>query len=107
MTLGSFPSPSSQALTDEELHRRVASLIVVRASGHAGDRQRRYPRWELNNADLQRLLQSGVGGVILLGGTCVELQQRCLQLRDWAGQPLPLCADVEEGVGQRFEGVCT
>ena len=104
MTLGSFPSPSSQALTDEELHRRVASLIVVRASGHAGDRQRRYPRWELNNADLQRLLQSGVGGVILLGGTCVELQQRCLQLRDWAGQPLLLCADVEEGVGQRFEG---
>jgi len=79
-------------------------LLVVRASGHASDGQRRYPRWELTNADLRRLLQSGVGGVILLGGSAQELALRCRQLRAWAGQPLLLCADVEEGVGQRFEG---
>jgi beta-glucosidase len=82
----------------------VARLLVVRASGHASDGQRRYPRWELPNADLRRLLQSGVGGVILLGGSAQELALRCRQLRAWAGQPLLLCADVEEGVGQRFEG---
>ena len=94
----------SRTLDAQALRRRVASLLVVRASGHGGDRQRRYPRWELANAELKRLLESGVGGVILLGGSSVELRQRCLQLQNWADGPLLLCADVEEGVGQRFEG---
>ena len=93
-----------RTLDAQALRRQVASLLVVRASGHAGDRQRRYPRWELTNAELKRLLESGVGGVILLGGSSVELRQRCLQLQNWADGPLLLCADVEEGVGQRFEG---
>jgi len=88
----------------DTLQRQVASLVVVRASGSIHDRQRRYPQWELNNAELQTLLQRGVGGVILLGGSAVELQQRTRQLRRWSDQPLLLCADVEEGVGQRFEG---
>ena len=52
-----------------ELRRRVAQLLVVRCSGHLSDGQRRYPRWELRNADLQQLLEQGVGGVILLGGS--------------------------------------
>ena len=88
----------------DALEREVASLVVVRASGSLDDRQRRYPQWELNNADLKRLLRRGVGGVILLGGSAVELQQRTRQLRRWSDQSLLLCADVEEGVGQRFEG---
>ena len=87
-----------------ELRQAVARLLVVRASGHATDRQRRYPRWELSNNELEELLGAGVGGVILLGGTATELQQRCRTLQSWAGQPILLCADVEEGVGQRFEG---
>ena len=90
--------------TEADLRRNVAELLVVRASGHLEDRQRRYPRWELTNADLQRLLEQGVGGVILLGGSAAELQQRTQRLQAWATQPLLLCADVEEGVGQRFEG---
>ena len=49
----------------DRLQRQVAELIVVRASGHLADQQRRYPRWELSNTDLQRFLQQGVGGVIL------------------------------------------
>ncbi|WP_248785835.1 glycoside hydrolase family 3 N-terminal domain-containing protein, partial [Escherichia coli] len=56
------------------------------------------------NAELQRLLGEGVGGVILLGGSAAELRLRTSQLLGWAGVPLMLCADVEEGVGQRFEG---
>ena len=88
----------------DRLGQQVAELIVVRASGHLCDQQRRYPRWELNNANLARLLHQGVGGVILLGGSAVELQQRTEMLRRWSDQPLLLCADVEEGVGQRFEG---
>jgi beta-glucosidase len=95
---------ASAAPSPEALRRLVASLLVVRGSGHLSDGQRRYPRWELTNADLQRLLAAGVGGVILLGGSAAELRLRTRQLRAWAGADLLLCADVEEGVGQRFEG---
>jgi len=42
--------------------------------------------------------------VILLGASAAEVSLRCRQLQDWATTPLLLCADVEEGVGQRFEG---
>ena len=97
--------PTSEAIRRLELSRLVASLLVVRCSGHLSDPQRRYPRWELANADLRRLLAAGVGGVILLGGSAAELRLRTRQLRAWAGgAALLLCADVEEGVGQRFEG---
>ena len=82
----------------------MASLLVVRGSGHWSDSQRRYPRWELSNGELHRLLRSGVGGVILLGGSAAELRLRTEALQRWAPQPLLICADVEEGVGQRFEG---
>ena len=96
---GVMNSPASS-----NLRRQVAELLVLRASGHLSDHQRRYPQWELPNGTLQRLLQEGVGGVILLGGTAVELQQRTQQLQGWSSQRLLFCADVEEGVGQRFEG---
>ena len=92
------------AIPNAILRRQVAKLLVLRASGHLSDQQRRYPQWELPNHELQRLLQEGVGGVILLGGSAVELQQRTQQLQDWSDQRLLFCADVEEGVGQRFEG---
>ena len=90
--------------SSSDLRRQLASLLVVRGSGFASDGQRRYPRWELTNHSLQRLLAEGVGGVILLGGSAADLRLRCAQLRRWAAGPLLLCADVEEGVGQRFEG---
>ena len=86
------------------LKRYVAQLLVVRASGHAFDSQREYPLWELKNSELQRLLGEGVGGVILFGGTVTELQHRCKTLKNWAQKPIFLCADIEEGVGQRFQG---
>ncbi len=92
------------ASSAERLRRLCAELVVVRASGHLGDGEREYPQWELPNAELQRLLTEGVGGVILLGGRASELRLRTRQLEQWAGQPLLLCADVEEGVGQRFSG---
>ena len=91
-------------MMSSDRRRQLAQLLVVRGSGHSRDGQRRYPRWELANTELQRLLEQGVGGVILLGGSAEELRLRCAQLQAWADQPLLLCADVEEGVGQRFEG---
>ncbi|MBM5796201.1 MAG: glycosyl hydrolase family 3 [Cyanobacteria bacterium M_surface_7_m2_037] len=91
-------------MTSAELRRQLAQLLVVRGSGFSRDSQRRYPRWELTNAELKQLLELGVGGVILLGGSAEDLRLRCAQLQSWAQQTLLLCADVEEGVGQRFEG---
>ncbi len=86
------------------LRRSVAKLLIVRASGHCEDSQREYPRWELSNRTLKRLLGDGVGGVILFGGTTNELQCRCRTLKDWSDESLLLCADIEEGLGQRFKG---
>jgi len=101
VTDGIVTSPASG---NDGLASLIASLLVIRASGHLLDGQRRYPQWELANAELESLLRLGVGGVILLGGSAAELSLRCRQLQDWASGPLLLCADVEEGVGQRFEG---
>ena len=70
--------------TADSMRRQVAELLVLRASGHLSDQQRRYPQWELSNSELQRLLQEGVGGAILLGGSAVELQQRTQQLKGWS-----------------------
>ena len=95
------PRPVS---SEADLQRLIHQLLVVRASGTLADHQRGYPRWELPNAQLRALLEAGVGGVILLGGSAAEVALRCAQLQRWAGQPLLLCADVEEGVGQRFDG---
>ncbi len=86
------------------IRRQVAQLIIVRASGSELDSQRKFPKWELSNFDLKRLIDEGIGGVIFLGGSINELSERCKKLRILAGRDLLLCADVEEGIGQRFEG---
>lgn len=100
MTTLGLPSPE-----DLSLAAQVAQLIVVRSSGYLFDHQRRYPQWELNNAELKHCVTTlGVGGVILLGGSAVEVGLRSQQLQSWAEIPLLIAADVEEGVGQRFSG---
>ncbi|AIQ96293.1 glycoside hydrolase family 3 N-terminal domain-containing protein [Prochlorococcus sp. MIT 0801] len=91
-------------MNKSDLRRQVAELFVVRASGFNLDSQRLYPNLEESNSNLKRLLEEGVGGVILLGGTVKELEIRCNILKKWSGKPLLLCADIEEGVGQRFYG---
>ena len=91
-------------LKESDLHKKVAQLLVVRASGYVLDSQRQFPQWELKNSELKQLLEEGIGGVILFGGTTFELQNRTKTIRSWAHQPIFLCADVEEGLGQRFEG---
>ena len=91
-------------MNKSDLRRDVAELFIVRASGFNLDSQRLYPNLELSNTNLKRLLEEGVGGVIFFGGTAKELEIRCKVLTKWAGRPLLLCADIEEGVGQRFYG---
>ncbi|WP_413679029.1 glycoside hydrolase family 3 N-terminal domain-containing protein [Prochlorococcus sp. MIT 0916] len=91
-------------MNKSDLRRQVAELFIVRASGFNLDSQRLYPNLEESNSNLKRLLEEGVGGVILLGGTVKELEIRCNILKTWSSKPLLLCADIEEGVGQRFYG---
>ncbi len=86
------------------LAEQMAQLIVVRASGHLFDHQIQYPVWEPPAAKLKHWLDLGVGGVILLGGSAVEVAARTEQLQGWAKIPLLIAADIEEGVGQRFAG---
>ena len=91
-------------IVPSEIRRKVSQLFVIRASGHMFNSQRDYPLWELSNRQIKYFLEEGVGGVIFFGGTITELHFRCKTLRQWARNPLLLCADVEEGVGQRFQG---
>ncbi len=87
------------------LAEQIGQLIVVRASGYLFDHQIRYPAWESTNSQLQQWLKElNLGGVILLGGSSIELQARIQQLQSWAATPLLIAADIEEGVGQRFPG---
>ena len=87
------------------LKEQIAQMIVVRASGYLFDHQIRYPAWEANNNKLQRWLKElNLGGVILLGGSSIELQKRSQILQSWAKIPLLIAADIEEGIGQRFPG---
>ncbi|MCU0565203.1 MAG: beta-glucosidase [Oculatellaceae cyanobacterium Prado106] len=87
------------------LVQKVAQMVVVRASGHLFDHQIEYPAWEPTQAVLRHYIEDlGVGGVILLGGTAVEVGLRSQQLQHWSTIPLLMAADIEEGVGQRFAG---
>jgi beta-glucosidase len=94
--------PNWQSLS---LQEQIGQMIVVRASGYLFDHQIRYPAWEATNSQLKSWLEKlNLGGVILLGGSSIELQARSQQLQSWAKIPLFLAADIEEGVGQRFPG---
>ncbi len=87
------------------LVEQVSQMVVVRACGMLYDHQIQYPEWELANANLQKLIvEYGVGGVILLGGSAPEIALKTQQMQAWAEVPLLIAADIEEGVGQRFSG---
>ena len=87
------------------LRAKIGQMIVVRASGYLFDHQRRYPAWEADNQTLRKwLTELNLGGVILLGGSAMEVKARSQQLQSWAQFPLFIAADIEEGVGQRFPG---
>lgn len=94
--------PPLSSLSIEQL---IAQMIVVRTTGYLFDHQLQYPAWEANTAKLRHLVETvGVGGVIFLGASAAEMALKTAQLQTWAKIPLLLCADVEEGVGQRFSG---
>ncbi len=94
--------PDWQSLS---LKQQIGQTIVVRASGFLFDHQIRYPAWEASNDKLKHWLEElNLGGVILLGGSSLELQARSRQLQSYSKIPLLVAADIEQGVGQRFPG---
>ncbi|ANV86065.1 glycoside hydrolase family 3 N-terminal domain-containing protein [Picosynechococcus sp. PCC 7117] len=95
------PLPPVESLS---LRQAIAQMIVVRGAGYLFDHERPYPQWEADQTTLQRWIEAGIGGVILLGGSAAEVAQKTKQLQSWAEIPLLIAADIEEGVGQRFRG---
>ena len=94
--------PTVSSLTISQL---IAQLIVVRTTGYLFDQQLQYPQWEADSTKLRYLVETvGVGGVIFLGASAAEMALKTAQLQAWSAIPLLMCADVEEGVGQRFSG---
>ena len=95
-------------LADWSVDRLAAQMMVVRTTGFLFDHQVQYPVWESDSETLRRLVEFGVGGVIFLGGSAAELALKTAGLQELAANArlpkLLLCADIEEGVGQRFGG---
>ncbi|MEB3211314.1 MAG: glycoside hydrolase family 3 N-terminal domain-containing protein [Leptolyngbyaceae bacterium] len=101
----SLLKPPLPPVRDLPLRQQIAQMIVVRASGHLFDHQIRYPIWEPPLQRLERWIGDlGVGGVIVLGGSAAEVGLRTQHLQSLGSIPLLIAADVEEGVGQRFDG---
>ncbi len=56
---------------------------------------------------IDELLGLGVGGFILFGGVAEAVARLTASLRDRAGRPLLVGADLERGAGQQFGGATT
>lgn len=95
-------------LADWSVDRLAAQMMVVRTTGFLFDHQVQYPVWESDSETLRHLVKFGVGGIIFLGGSAAELALKTAGLQELAANArspkLLLCADIEEGVGQRFDG---
>lgn len=60
---------------------KVALMCVVRASSYLFDNQIRDPNWEASTSKLKYWLQDwGVGGLIFVGGSAVDLATHIQQL---------------------------
>lgn len=54
---------------------------------------------------IRQALALGVGGFIIFGGTAEAVRALTARLRQEAGRPLLLAADLERGAGQQFDGL--
>lgn len=59
----------------------------------------------MDGGALAEALAVGVGGFILFGGTAEAAARLTASLRDRAGRPLLIGADLERGAGQQFAGL--
>ena len=79
------------------LRQEVAQMVMPRLdSENLGD-----PRYL---EQIKALIQDGIGGFILFGGTVERTPQRLKELQALAEIPLLISSDVERGLGQQLTG---
>jgi beta-glucosidase len=61
--------------------------------------------YAMDGGTLAQAFALGVGGFILFGGTAEAAARLTAELRDRAGRPLLVGADLERGAGQQFAGL--
>ncbi len=78
----------------------IAHLVLpaLRWRGDAG-------AYAMDGGTLEQALALGVGGFILFGGTAEAAARLAGGLRERAGRPLLIGADLERGAGQQFAGL--
>lgn len=79
------------------LRREVAQMVMPRLDGERLDD----PRY-LDH--VHALIQEGIGGFILFGGTVEHTPRHLQELQALAGIPLLIASDVERGLGQQLAG---
>lgn len=89
-------------MTDREDPRRdpraaAASLFMPAL------RMDRDPEAEVRR-EAERALELGVGGFLVFGGRAARVRELVRDLREEAGRPLWVAADLERGAGQQFDG---
>jgi len=79
------------------LRQQVAQMIMPRLEGAKLDDSR-------YRSGIQDLIQDGIGGFILFGGTFEETPGHLREIQTFAGIPLLISSDIERGLGQQLAG---
>jgi len=84
-------------MQNPSLRQEVAQMVMPRLDG-ARLEDSRY------RDQIKILIQDGIGGFILFGGTVEYTPRRLRELQGFAGIPLLISSDVERGLGQQLAG---
>jgi len=79
------------------LRQEVAQLVMPRLEGPHLDDPRMFSK-------VQTLVEEGIGGFILFGGTIEYTPRQLQQLQSFAALPLLIASDIERGLGQQLRG---
>src|SRR5512143_168126 len=84
-------------MTARTLRQDVAQMVMPRIDGDKLDDPRYVPQ-------LRGLIEEGIGGFILFGGSVESTPERLRELQKFAEVPLLIASDVERGLGQQLSG---
>jgi beta-glucosidase-like glycosyl hydrolase len=85
------------AMQSLSLRQQVAQMVMPRLDGARLEDARYLDQ-------LKTLIQDGIGGFILFGGTIEHTPRQLRELQGLAGIPLLISSDVERGLGQQLAG---
>jgi beta-glucosidase-like glycosyl hydrolase len=84
-------------MKDLTLKQEVAQMVMPRLDGAKLDDSRYLSK-------VQELIEAGIGGFILFGGTVEKTPQYLREIQALAGIPLLIASDIERGLGQQLAG---